>query len=121
MEKTVFPKICDHEIPAEIVYEDDQFVAFMDIHPNDVGHVLVVSRQPYRWVWDHPTIGEYFTVVQKLAHAQQRAFGVDMIRSSVYGNEVHHAHVHLWPHEAAGDKHEISVNAQKIRDALAIM
>ena len=46
MEKTLFEKICDKEIPADIVYEDDQVVAFWDIAPAAPTHVLVIPRKP---------------------------------------------------------------------------
>ena len=46
MEKTLFEKICDKEIPADIVYEDDQVVAFRDIAPAAPTHVLVIPRKP---------------------------------------------------------------------------
>jgi histidine triad (HIT) family protein len=46
MEKTLFEKICDKEIPADIVYEDDQVVAFRDIDPKAPTHVLVIPRKP---------------------------------------------------------------------------
>ena len=45
MEKTLFEKICDQEIPADIVYEDDQVVAFRDIAPKAPTHVLVIPRK----------------------------------------------------------------------------
>ena len=45
MEKTLFEKICDKEIPADIVYEDDQVVAFRDIAPKAPMHVLVIPRK----------------------------------------------------------------------------
>ena len=46
MEKTLFEKICDKEIPADIVYEDDQVFAFRDINPKAPTHVLVIPRKP---------------------------------------------------------------------------
>ena len=45
MEKSLFEKICDKEIPADIVYEDDQVVAFRDIAPAAPTHVLVIPRK----------------------------------------------------------------------------
>ena len=48
MEKTLFEKICDREIPADIVYEDNQVVAFQDIAPAAPTHVLVIPRKPSR-------------------------------------------------------------------------
>ena len=46
MKKTLFEKICDKEIPADIVYEDDQVLAFRDIDPKAPTHVLVIPRKP---------------------------------------------------------------------------
>ncbi|TWU30542.1 histidine triad nucleotide-binding protein [Bythopirellula polymerisocia] len=46
MEKTLFKKIADKEIPAEIVYEDNQCVAFRDVNPQAPTHVLVIPREP---------------------------------------------------------------------------
>ena len=47
MEKTLFEKICDQEIPADIVYEDDQVVAFRDIAPKTPVHALVIPKGRY--------------------------------------------------------------------------
>ncbi len=46
MEKTIFQKICDKEIPANIVYEDDQVLAFRDTSPQAPTHILMVPRKP---------------------------------------------------------------------------
>ncbi|MBP9757029.1 MAG: HIT family protein [Candidatus Pacebacteria bacterium] len=119
MKDCVFCKIVRKEIPATVVYEDDHFLAFMDIHPHASGHVQVVPKEHYRWVWDVPEIGHYFEVVQKIAKAQQRVFH-ESVRSRVMGDEVHHAHVWLFPHpeETPGDKNDFVGNATKIIEAL---
>jgi len=123
METTIFEKIKARQIPAEIVFENEYFFAFMDIHPRAPGHILVCPTHPYRWVWDLPStgpdgIGAYFQVVQRLAQALQRAFGVELIRSQIYGEEVPHAHVWLWPDTTLGDPSDLTGNAAKIRNAL---
>ena len=46
MSKTLFEKIIAREIPAEIVYEDESFLAFRDIHPQAPTHVLIVPKKP---------------------------------------------------------------------------
>ncbi len=46
MSKTIFQKIADQEISAHLVYEDDQVVAFRDLHPQAPVHVLIVPRRP---------------------------------------------------------------------------
>jgi histidine triad (HIT) family protein len=92
----IFCKIVAKEIPADIVYEDAGFLAFLDIHPRAPGHVQIVPKDHYRWVWDVPNADAYFLVAQKIAKALQKAFSVDMVRSQIFGDEVPHAHIWLW-------------------------
>jgi histidine triad (HIT) family protein len=122
----IFCKIVNKEIPANIVYEDDNFLAFLDINPLSVGHTLVIPKKHYRWVWDvpakadsGPTIGKYYELVQKVALAQRKAFGVEQIISKVVGEDVTHAHVWIYPpKETPGDKTDFEGNAEKIRSGL---
>ncbi|MFZ2886431.1 MAG: HIT domain-containing protein [Minisyncoccia bacterium] len=119
MPDCIFCKIAKGEIPATKVYEDDSFLAFMDISPLSPGHVQVIPKEHYRWVWDVPNIGPYFKLVQKIAKAQQKVFN-ESVSSRVIGEEVHHAHVWLFPDPATiGDKQDFAGNAEKIKKALA--
>ena len=120
----VFCKIVKKEIPATVVYEDDNFLAFLDIRPVAPGHTQIIPKKHYRWVWDLPAqagvpgnIGDYFAVVQKLALAQKKGFNADIIRSQVYGEEIAHAHIWVWP-ETVGDEKDIKGNAEKIISAI---
>ena len=79
MNNCIFCDIVSKKIPAHIIYEDSDFMAFLDIRPLAPGHALVIPKKHYRWVWDVPAIGDYFTIVQKIAHAQQKAFAQDKI------------------------------------------
>src|SRR3990167_6600023 len=63
----IFCKIVKKEIPAHVVYEDENFLAFLDIHPQSPGHTQVITKMHYRWVWDVPNAGKYFEVVKKIA------------------------------------------------------
>lgn len=122
----IFCKIVRKEIPAEIVYEDDNFLAFLDIHPASPGHVQVIPKEHYRWVWDlpagkqaSPNAGGYFEVARKIALAQRKAFETEWILSKVIGDEVPHAHIWVYPSdEAKGEKTNFKENAKKIREAL---
>ncbi len=120
MPDCLFCKIIAKEIPSECVYEDTDFMAFLDIHPRSPGHVQVIPKKHFRWVWDVPNIGDYFAVVQKIARAMQNTFGTEAVWSKVMGDEVPHAHVWLFPNvnEAVGDKNDFAGNAQKIREKL---
>lgn len=93
----IFCKIVQGEIPAQKVYEDDQFVAFLDIHPQSTGHTQLVPKEHIQWVWDVPYIGKYMETARKIALAQRKAFGTNMIVSRIIGDEVPHAHIWLFP------------------------
>jgi len=115
----IFCKIVRGEVSATKVYEDDAFLAFLDIHPQSPGHAQVIPKTHYRWIWDIPNIGEYFEVVQKVAKAQQKVFGTDWVLSKSVGDEVPHAHIWVFPNDKVkGDKMDFAGNAEKIRAAL---
>lgn len=120
MENCIFCKIVKGEIPSYKVYEDDNFLAFLDINPESPGHTLVIPKTHYRWVWDVPNAGEYFEVAQKIAHAQMKAFETDWIISKIVGEEVPHAHIWLIPdHKVKGVKKYFETNQNKILEALS--
>lgn len=115
----VFCNIVAGTIPSTIVYEDEHFLAFLDIRPLSPGHTLVIPKQHYRWVWDTPHAGAYFEVAQKIARAQQTAFQTQWVLSKIVGDEVHHAHIWVYPsNDAVGNKKDFAENAAKIKAAL---
>jgi histidine triad (HIT) family protein len=116
----IFCKIVAKEIPAEIVYEDEKFIAFMDINPRSPGHVQVIPKEHYRWVWDVPNTGEYFEVAKRIALAQKKAFVQEEIWVRICGNEVPHSHIWVFPtpERTPGDKMDFKSNAEKIRKNL---
>lgn len=119
MTDCIFCKIAAGEIPSYKVYEDADFLAFLDINPQSPGHVQVIPKQHYRWVWDVPNTTAYFNVVTNIARAQRKAFGTEWILSKIVGDEVHHAHVWIFPeNKVAGDKKAFEENAAKIKAAL---
>ncbi len=123
MTDCVFCKIVEGKIPAEKVYEDNEFLAFLDIHPLSPGHTLIIPKKHYRWVWDlpagrqaSPNIGDFFEVAKKIAVAQQKAFDTDWILSKIIGDEIPHAHIWIFPNDKVkGDKNNLKENAEKIR------
>jgi len=121
MEDCIFCKIVAGDIPSHKVYEDKSFIGLLDITPRSPGHVQIIPKKHYRWVWDVPNAGEYFEVAQKIAKAQQKAFGAEKIYGNIAGDEVPHAHIWVYPNAAAasGDKMDFKGNAEKIRAALA--
>lgn len=127
MKDCIFCKIVAGSIPSYKVYEDENFLAFLDVHPQTPGHTQVIPKTHYRWVWDlpagrqvSPNIGAYFELVKKIALAQRKAFGTDWILSKIIGDEIEHAHVWVFPsNETTGDKNDLETNAEKICQALA--
>ena len=120
MEDCIFCKIVAGTVPSYKIYEDDDFLAFLDIHPESPGQAQVIPKKHYRWVWDVPNVGAYFEVVRKVAKAQQRVFGTDWVLEKSVGEEVEHAHIWVFPNNrVAGDKMDFLGNQEKIRAALA--
>lgn len=121
MSGCIFCKIVAGEIPSVKIYEDADFLAFLDIRPRSPGHTLIIPKQHYQWVWDVPNVGAYFEVVRNIARAMQTAFGsTGEIHSRIVGEEVPHAHIWLYPspEKTKGDKADFAGNAKKITDAL---
>jgi histidine triad (HIT) family protein len=105
MTDTIFSKIIVREIPAEIVYEDEHIIAFLDINPVHKGHTLVVPKEPFRWFTDLPTdlLLPLFSTSQHIARALKKATGADLIQLSIVGDEVPHVHIHLIPRFKSDD------------------
>lgn len=104
---SLFAKIIAREIPAEIVYEDEIVLAFLDINPINHGHTLVVPKKQFKDVFDgdSETLAHMMKVGQKVAQALKTtslADGVNLIMNNgaEAGQEVWHAHLHVIPRKA---------------------
>jgi histidine triad (HIT) family protein len=93
----VYCKIIAGKLPCWKIYEDDEFLAFLDIFPWVEGHTLVIPKKHYRWVWDVENVDKYFKVVAKIANHYKKVFDTEFVMSFVYGYDVEHAHIHLLP------------------------
>jgi histidine triad (HIT) family protein len=105
-EKTVFEKIIDREIPADIVYEDERVIAFLDIEPINKGHTLVVPKKRYQWLEEIPDdlICHLFMVTKKLMKAHKKAFNPYYVQILVAGIDVPHVHIHVFPRYENDDR-----------------
>jgi len=110
----IFCKIVSGEIPGYKVYEDDNFLAFLDIRPLNLGHTQVIPKKHYRWIWDVEEIGELYKVVQKIANAIKKGLNTDYVVSLVFGEEVPHAHVWLVP-RFPQDGHNLAIDLENIK------
>jgi len=102
---SIFTKIITREIPAYIVAEDDQFLAFLDIMPLKKGHTLVVPKQEIDYIFDlaPSMLAEMTVFAQKVAKQIQTAIPCNRIGVAVIGLEVPHAHIHLVPIQSMND------------------
>jgi histidine triad (HIT) family protein len=109
MNNCLFCKIVKGEIPSYKVYEDDNFLSFLDIRPLTKGNALVIPKKHYHWTYDVPSFGEYFEVAREVGLASKRAFGAEWISFLTLGLEVPHAHIRVIP-RYKDDLHEIVVD-----------
>lgn len=99
MQDSIFTKIVKGEIPCHKVYEDDATLAFLDIHPVQPGHTLVIPKQQVAFVWDldPETYQALMATVQKVALRIREVLPALYVGEQVFGLDVPHAHVHVIP------------------------
>jgi len=103
-ENCIFCKIIKKEIPADIVYEDDNMIAFLDAKPKSPGHTLIVPKKHFKTILDIPdTFGvDIMKAAKKVAlkmikEGKADGFNFNMNNYPSAGQVVHHAHYHLLP------------------------
>ena len=102
---SIFTKIVDGEIPCYKVAETDDFLAFLDIHPLERGHTLVIPKIEVDYIFDlsdERYIGLQL-MAKRVAIAIQKTIPCERIGSAVIGLEVPHAHIHLVPINSIDD------------------
>ena len=128
---TIFTKIVNGEIPCYKVAETEDCLAFLDINPLVLGHVLVVPKKEVDYIFDldDTTLTALHLFAKKVALAIEAVVPCTRIGVSVVGLEVPHTHVHLIPMNSADDlnftrpklkptQEELKEVADRIRKAL---
>lgn len=94
----MFSKIVKGEIPCYKIYEDEKNLAFLDIHPETNGHVLVIPKVEVDKIYElsDEDYDSLFRAVKKVALKMEKVLG-RRILMKVVGTDVPHAHVHLMP------------------------
>ena len=100
---TIFKKIIDREIPADIVYEDDLCIAFRDIDPKAPTHILVIPKKEIPSMADvtdddKELIGHLYVVASKIAKDEgvsDSGYRLVANTNPEGGQEVYHLHIHL--------------------------
>jgi len=100
----IFCKILAGDIPSERVYEDEETVAFLDLHPIARGHTLLIPRSHHETLLDtpHETLSALVGAAPKVARAVMAAVGGEgfnffQFNGSCSGQEVMHLHFHIIP------------------------
>lgn len=95
---SIFTKIIQGEIPCYKIYEDDKTFAFLDIHPESKGHVLVIPKNEVDKIYNLPDedYQALMVTVKKLSQHMEKQLGARTLWK-VVGTDVPHAHVHLMP------------------------
>jgi len=127
---SIFTKIINREILGHIVAENEDFIAFLDVSPLVVGHVLVVPKKEVDYIFDleDQTLADLNIFAKEVAQAVKKAIPCLRIGVAVIGLEVPHTHVHLVPLNTMDDinfsrpklsptQEELAVVAEKIRES----
>ena len=135
-EENIFTKIIRREIPTEIIYEDDDFMAILDILPVNPGHILLMPKHSYKNIFDMPEdiLKKVGPLLKTMALAQKETLEADGVNiglnnEKAAGQVIFHAHFHIMPRfEGDGYKlwegrqyktGEMKKTAEKIRAALS--
>lgn len=99
MQDSIFTKIIKGEIPCHKIYEDERVIAFLDIHPSQTGHTLVVPKQQVDKFYelDEENYAALMLAVKKVARRLQDVLQPVRVGVKVEGFDVPHAHIHLVP------------------------
>jgi len=128
---TLFSKIVSGEIPAHVVAETTEFLAFLDISPLVMGHVLVIPKKETDYIFDmdeESYVGLHI-FAKIVSNGLKEAFPCVKIATAVIGLDVPHVHIHLIPMNSMNDvnfsrpklnpsQEELQEAAQKIKAQL---
>ncbi len=133
VDSCIFCKIAKKQVPASIVYENEETIAFLDIKPLNEGHTLVIPKGHYEDIFDIPQelISYIHSVTKQVALAVKKATQADGIsiaqqNGRAAGQDIFHLHVHIIPRYegqklprlseiSAADREKLSQTAAKIR------
>lgn len=122
-EPSIFTKIIKGEIPCQKVYEDERVIAFLEMHPINEGHTLVVPKKQVNHIWDLED-DDYLYLWQtakKIACHIREVIGSPRVGVVVEGFGVSHVHIHLVPIYHGNDLKKPQDHSTPDNEALAKM
>ena len=96
MQKDIFQRIIDREIPSTIIYEDDKTIAFLDINPHTKGHFLVVSKEFSENLFDIED--DDLINLSQIEKLNAKGFRLEINSGIAAGQEIFRTHVHIIPY-----------------------
>ena len=121
MSDCLFCKIIDGSIPSYTVYEDDKIKVFLDINPNNDGHLLVIPKKHKANLYemDDDTLIYMLNIIrEKLKSILSDKLNIDGLtisQNNDYGQEVKHFHIHVIP-RYKNDKFPLASDCSKVED-----
>ena len=109
MDNCIFCKIVKGDIPCYKIYENDKFLAFLDISEFTPGHTLVIPKKHYRFIWDVEDIEEYASVIKKICNHYTHDLDFKYVDTLSMGRMVPHANMHLVPHNNNENDWEVAL------------
>lgn len=102
---SIFTKIVQGELPCHKLYEDERYLAFLDVRPIRAGHSLVIPKREVDYIFnlEDAELAGLMSVAKKVAIAIEKEIPCKRIGITVIGIEVPHTHVHLLPIDGVGD------------------
>src|ERR1035437_3301346 len=102
MEDCIFCKLVAKQIPAVVVFEDNDVISFMELHPSAPGHVMVILKKHEKTLFDYEDndLGKLMVGVKKVAQKVQKAMNADSLTMGINHMEkrgVPHLHAHIIP------------------------
>jgi histidine triad (HIT) family protein len=122
MTDSIFTKIVKGEVPSYKIYENETTLAFLDIHPVQPGHILVIPKKQIEFVWDldEALYASLMQTVKKVALHIKNATDKPYVGLQVIGVDVPHAHVHVIPFSTMEEfRNKPDMSAEPDYDALA--
>jgi len=127
---SLFTKIIEGKIPCHKIFEDDNYLAFLDIRPINPGHTLVIPKKEVDYIFDveDKLLGGLMIFAKKVAIAIKKEMPCKKVGIMVAGLEVPHTHIHLVPmfkildlnfaNATPTDNEELAKIAERIRKHL---
>jgi histidine triad (HIT) family protein len=119
----IFCKIINKEIDSKIIYEDNQNLAFLDIHPHAPGHTVIIPKKHTKTILelDASEIKDLFTALKNTLEIIQKAlnpdgFTIGINHGESAGQVIPHLHIHLIPrfkNDGGGSIHSVVLNKPK--------